>query len=579
MKHCLLLISTISIFLNSRAQGGWIKDANSLNDAATYTTTYPYVGASFIELNGDNYVDIFAPPVTMFINNGNGTFSEITPLQFSPTLAISGSSSGDLDNDGDNDIIVACVPSRVFFNDGTGSFADSSSALPTFVNYGSWGVAMSDYNNDRSLDFIFAYSNGLHPGSIPSPCHFYQQQSPGFDPTNIPLYPLTDSLHSYTNPYWSDYDMDGDMDLFMASGPDNGTPDYDFCYKNLKIETGIDSFSIMTTELFASQLQDGECYNFIDYDNDKDLDLCITNNYGAQTRLYRNDLSSYTEMTTPFTNTTTNMANCWGDYDNDGDLDVIITNSNQISKYYRNDGNTFMYLSNGFSTPTATNGIANADYDNDGDLDIFTNGIGYNGNTSSVGLFINDTVASNRKFVNIHLVGTSSNQSAIGAIVQLKATINGSSVWQMREVNAQNSFQGQNDLRVHFGLGNATIIDSVKIIWPSGTTEYYTNQQVNSFYEITEGIGSSNLSIENDVLEEQVTLYPNPANEVVHFHIPKEWMNKTIHCELVDIYGNVIKRQILTGDMSISLHSLSSGIYFIRLDIQGSMVIKKVVKQ
>ena len=190
------------------------------------------------------------------------------------------------------------------------------------------------------------------------------------------------------------------MDLFMASGPVMGIPDYDFCYKNLKIETGIDSLVPMTTELFATQTQDGQCYNFIDYDNDSDFDLCLTNYFSAPTRMYKNTGGIYTSISTAFTTTTTNIANCWGDYDNDGDLDVIITNDNQITKYYRNNGGiSFTYLSGGFTTPTATNGITNADYDNDGDLDVFTNGDGNNGNTSSEDIYVNDTVRK-QNFVN-----------------------------------------------------------------------------------------------------------------------------------------------------------------------------------
>jgi hypothetical protein len=578
LKHLLPIFLIIPV-LSSRAQGGWIKDTNPLNDAVTYTTTYPYVGASFIELNGDGLIDIFAPPVNMFINNGNGTFSEIIPLQFSPTLAVAGSSSADLDNDGDNDIIVASVPSRVFFNDGTGSFSDSSLQVPTFVNYGSWGVAISDYNNDRNLDFIFAYADGLLPGSIPSPCHFYQQQTGAFNPVNISLYPLTDSLNTYTNPYWSDYDLDGDMDLFMASGPGTGTPQMDLCYKNLKMETGVDSFTTMTTELFATDLQDGSCYNFIDYDNDKDLDLCVTNNSGAPTKLYRNDYGTYTDISVAFTNTATNMANCWGDYDNDGDLDVILTNRNQVSKYYRNDGGSFTYLSMGFSTETATNGIANGDYDNDGDLDIFTNGIGNNGSTNSVGLYINDTVAANRNFVNIELVGTTSNRSAIGAIVKLKATINGAPVWQLREVNAQNTMQGQNDLRVHFGLGNASSIDSVNIIWPSGTNEFYTGQQVNSFYRITEGTGSVNLSMESNDLDKGFKVFPNPTEDLIQIETSQTGKDESINYEVTDMYGNILINQSSKGNITVSMSSFSSGVYFIRVHNHGYTMVKKIIRQ
>jgi hypothetical protein len=561
------------------AQGGWIKDTNPANDAATYTTSYPYVGASFIELNGDRYVDIFAPPTTLLMNNGNGTFSEITSLPFTPTVAISGSSAVDLDNDGDNDLTIACVPSRVFFNDGTGTFSDSSAQVPAFIHHGSWAVAAGDYNEDRELDFIFAYANGQHPGTFPAPCRLYKQQSPGFHPLQVEVHPFTDSLSSYSNPYWSDYDLDGDMDLFIANGAGDGTSVLDFCYKNLKIELGVDSLERNTSDLFTLLTQDGKCYNFIDYDNDEDLDLCITNDYGAPSRLFRNDGGIYMLESTPFTTIATNVSNCWGDYDNDGDLDVIITNKTESSKYYRNDGSIFTYLPTGFTTPTATNGIANADYDNDGDLDIFINGLGSNGNASSAGLYINDTVAGNRNFVNLDLIGTTSNRSAIGAIVRLRAIINGNPVWQMREVNAQNTHQGQNDLRVHIGLGNATNIDSLVITWPSGLKEMYTNQGVNAFYQITEGAGSINLSAENNELDNAVLIFPNPTANEVQINLAPAFENEHMNYQLTDMYGNILQQQTILGNTRISMENLSSGVYFIRMSNATSTLVKKLIKQ
>lgn len=59
--------------------------------------------------------------------------------------------------------------------------------------------------------------------------------------------------------------------------------------------------------------------------------------------------------------------------------------------------------------------------------------------------------------------------------------------WQIREILAQNTFQGQNDLRVHFGLNAAAKIDSVEVVWLSGKKDVFTNVLPNQFYQITEG--------------------------------------------------------------------------------------------
>lgn len=571
----ILIIQNLTLF----AQGGWKFDTNPLNGTTSYTTIYSYIGCSFVELNGDKFVDLLLSPNTVFLNNGDGTFTQTKLLPYIVLNSTSGNSCADLDNDGDNDIIVSGVPSKVFFNNGLAIFSDSTSKIPNFGLYGSWGTAIGNFNNDRELDFFFAHGNGYLQPAQSKPCKFYKQTKNIFNPLSLLLAPVTDSLNTYTDPYWSDYDLDGDMDLFVATGPVMGIPDYDFCYKNLKIETGLDSLIPMTTELFATQKQDGQCYNFIDYDNDGDMDLCLTNYFSAATRMYKNTGGIYTSINTPFTVATTNIANCWGDYDNDGDLDVIITNDNQVSKYYRNNsGLNFTYLPGGFTTPTAVNGITNADYDNDGDLDLFTNGIGNNGNTISVGLYKNDTVAGNRNSINIKLKGTTSNASAIGATVRLKAIINNVPVWQLREVNAQNTFQGQNDLRVHFGLKYATTVDSLIVKWPSGLVENYVNFDVNSFYEITEGIGAVNTTVkQNDILRNDISVFPNPTSDIIRIHF--SYSNSNLNYQLINIQGKeLFEGKLNNNNSEIHMQALESGIYFLKIYEGDKFSTRKVIK-
>ena len=81
-------------------------------------------------------------------------------------------------------------------------------------------------------------------------------------------------------------------------------------------------------------------------------------------------------------------------------------------------------------------------------------------------LYHND--GNSNQWLTIKLIGTLTNKAAIGTKIRLKALINGIPVWQMREISAQTSYCGQNDLRAHFGLGNATLVDSIKVEWPAG---------------------------------------------------------------------------------------------------------------
>lgn len=577
------------------SQGGWTKITDPLNAVSQYTTFFPYAGASFIDINNDNLPDLHAAPRTLFLNQGNGIYNLTTPFNFNVLVAVSGSSWADLDNDGDNDCVVSCTPSRVFLNNGSGNFTNATTTFPGMQNYGSFACAVGNFNGDRIPDVMLTHAFQFHPGSLEEPCLLYERTDSAISTyQKITGYPFTDLLSNYTNPYWSDYDQDGDMDLFISNGPVNGTTALDLCYKNMKIETGQDTLIRMTSELFAIQQQDGQCYNFIDYDNDGDFDLCLTNYFGAPTRFYEANNGTYNSINTPFTNSTTNIANCWGDYDNDGDLDVIITNDNVITKYYRNDAGTFVYLPEGLTTPTATNGVTNADYDNDGDLDVFFNGVGNNGNTSSVGLYKNDTVAGSRNWINIKLSGTISNRSAIGSLVRLKSVINGLTVWQTREINAQNSFQGQNDLRVHFGLGNSSVIDSIKINWPNGMTESFINILPNRLYKAVEGeglteivVGIINLSLHLPESFKLYQNYPNPFNPStkIKFDIKSDSENRMSDVKLVIYNGlgkaieTIVDERLSQGSYSVDFNAegLPSGIYYYKISMGYFSQTKKMI--
>ncbi|MBK7856628.1 MAG: VCBS repeat-containing protein [Bacteroidetes bacterium] len=464
-----------------------------------------------------------------------------------------GASWADLDNDGDIDCIVAQKPSGVYLNDGIGNFTDVSSQIDSLNSFPAWGCAIGNWNNDAHLDFVFAHAGTFHtPG--PFPAKLYLNTANSITPQYITGYEITDNIGPYTVPYWSDFDLDGDMDLFMASGP-GGSAGPDYCYRNLKIESGNDTLELMTTELFAAQLQDGQCYNFIDADNDEDLDLCLTNYAGAQTKFYINNSGTYSLQTMPFTATAQNLTNCWGDYDNDGDVDVIITNDAVASKLYVNNGS--LNFSNAISFGMAgACGITNGDYDNDGDVDLFVHGLG-----NSRALYRNDSVYNNN-WVNIKCNGISSNKSAVGAIVKLKATINGNTYWQTREVSAQNSFQSQNDLRVHFGLGNATIIDSVIVSYSGGQTSTLTNIAVNNFYCHDEGSNSlcliTSINQQNLTGHNDIAVSPNPTDSFLQI----KSQNKIEQWMVFDESGRVC----LTGaSHKVNLSAIKKGSYFISI--------------
>jgi hypothetical protein len=116
---------------------------------------------------------------------------------------------------------------------------------------------------------------------------------------------------------------------------------------------------------------------------------------------------------------------------------------------------------------------------NDGKLDVLLVNIG-----EPPTLLINRTPTSHHAAL-FHLVGTKSNKAAIGA----KAILTTGDQTQIAEVRSGSSYLSQNDLHLHFGLGDAVTIDSVKILWPSGKEESLKNLPADFIYTIVEGSG------------------------------------------------------------------------------------------
>lgn len=578
MKKILFtLIVCLSSTLIVWSQAGFVKIVDATNPATTFLSPGIYKGAAWIDFDNDNDIDLFASPHRLFRNDGGGSFIEIpAPFGFVALQNPGGSSWADLNADGLIDCIIAQHPSGIYINNGNETFTNISSQIDSFNVFPSWGCAIGNWNNDAFPDFIFAHAANFHLAG-PFPSKLYLNTNNAITPSYVTGYTLTDSVKPYTVPYWSDFDLDGDMDLFVASGP-GGSAGPDFCYRNLKMETGLDTLERITNTLFSNQLQDGQCYNFIDFDNDQDLDLCLMNYSGAKSRFYQNDNNVYTELNFPFTTQLSNLTNNWGDFDNDGDLDVLITNDQQPTKYYINNGNGSFANAQNIGIAGAC-GIANGDFDNDGDLDLFIHG-----NGSSRAMFRNDTAANGNHWINIKCTGTISNNSAIGTIVKIKAVISGVPVWQMREINAQNSFQSQNDLRVHFGLGDATSIDSLIIKYPGATDQIFINIAPDIFYCHFEGNSSlCQVGLSNEELQplKALNFYPNPVHDFLEIILTEKNSSFPIVVEVIASNGAVVYAdEIMTSKekFTIDLRKLSAGNYSVAVVINSQKYSAKFIK-
>ena len=441
-----------------------------------------YSGAAWIDYNNDGLLDLFATRDQLFKNLGDGSFEKIVSDLGSNQLGNLGNGTtwGDVDNDGDLDCFIAGNTSLYYRNDGDDIFMPILDAtLKPENDIRGWSAAFGDYNNDGFLDVVITHPAGFI--SFPATPSFLLKGNGDGRFTRVDDFEFSTILAPYTVPTWYDFDLDGDLDLFLASGP-AGTAAPDYLYRNMLKETGIATLERIDDLAIGTDAQDGQVWNFIDYDNDGDLDAFLTNYGGASDRFYINEDGEYNLVSNALTQTGNHLANSWGDFDNDGDLDVVVT-SETGNTFFVNENGNFTQTNTAFTKSGSTRGAVSGDYDNDGDLDLYFTGI----QGEAQGLFKN-TTSNGNNFAKFKLTGTVSNRSAIGATIKIKAMINGAPVWQIRQISGQNSFNSQNSMIAHFGLADATTIDSVVVRFPSGQTTVLENQDVNTLHEITEEV-------------------------------------------------------------------------------------------
>jgi len=184
------------------------------------------------------------------------------------------------------------------------------------------------------------------------------------------------------------------------------------------------------------------------------------------------------------------------DFDNDMDLDLYMACgsgvSNYENRYYDNNGDgTFTQIVNhGGEGPVGrgndygvAESVVSADYDVDGFVDLaVTNGLLY----YPYGFGGPDTLIRNRgngnHWVEIDLIGVTSNGNGMGAKVYVTA----GGVTQLREQNGGYHRFSQDHQRLHFGLAGNTVIDEIRIEWPVGQVDVFTNVTVDQLYNATE---------------------------------------------------------------------------------------------
>lgn len=432
---------------------------------------------AWVDYNNDGWEDLFvtdrnpSKPNLLFTNSAGNNFYKATngPL-VNLTEKTVASAWGDYNNDGLVDVFVVNATgtqSRLFKNV-NGSYVEvSNTGLDVDPQY-FHGAAWFDMDNDGFLDLIVTnyFETKFHK--------IYRNNKNGTF-TSLKDNPIALESNRSTMPALADYNNDGLVDVFIPNGNDKPNS----LFKNI----GNGNFEKITQSVLSAASQNSVGALWADYNNDGWVDLYVLNASKQQNELFKNlgngnfEKINNTALTESFADTHTAL---WIDHDNDGDLDFYMSNDQGSSFYYINNGNDDFtkklgeMVSSNFGHAM---GAASADYNRDGHIDIF---VATHSNDKNK-LFCNQSNENNH-FINIKLVGTYSNKSAIGSTI--KITANGQS--QYRQVLPVQGLGSQNSLRQHFGLGSATTVATIEIKWPSGYVQILNNIAGDQFVTIIE---------------------------------------------------------------------------------------------
>jgi len=454
-------------------------------DPPVMSGTLFYGVCGWADYDGDGYLDLLAVVVDpsrtvrgrnfLYHNNRDGTFTKITdgPIGNADD-AFSGVAWGDYDNDGHLDLLAstALYKATVYRNQGDGTFVP---LLPAFTLSGlPWGGNWVDYDQDGWLDAFL--SDWAPSGTLPPNYLFRNTGAGAFTPITNNIIVTETANTDFTA--WADYDNDGLPDLVAAHGD---TPTA--LYHN----AGEGVFTKVKTGPIVQDTTPVGTPCWVDYDNDGNLDLFIKPNDARSLLYHNNGDGTFVRLTNviPFDprEAATSFPS-WGDYDNDGFLDFFVTGS-QGNYLFRNNGDgSFTRITTGSpaNDRALDSGAAWGDFDNDGFLDLMV-AVGTRPDRKN---FLYRNNRNSNSWLEITLVGKASNRSGIGAQVRARATIGGKTIWQMRLISCDSPSSSGGNLRAHFGFGDATNVDIVRIEWPSGIVQELSNVPTNQFLTVTE---------------------------------------------------------------------------------------------
>lgn len=572
------IISTLSLISETTSQILYSESAADAGVNHIYGNGAPGCGVSFYDFNQDGLDDLTLGGVQgrgiSFYRNTGGSFElialpVIVPFEVKQILWV------DFDNDGDMDLYVACYDgyNLLFKNNGNMAMQNitAQSGLPAEIHRG-FGALWSDVNRDGWLDLYYVKRRTEEETILNENRLFLNHPSGVFtEVTDVAgvadrgKKPFCTVAIDYDNDKWPDIYINNDKQTINTLLHNNGDG----------------SFSDVSVESMANIQMDAMGTALGDYDNDGWLDMYVSNIPDGNVLLHNNGPDengkfTFTDLATP-SNTSFNSV-AWGtnflDADNDGDLDLyvnsMLSGEDEInSTLYENLGDgTFRNLEGQLAEDTCVS-FSNAigDFNDDGIADIAV----VNQADFHTQLWRSQVSLIPNYFLKIKLQGRVSNRDGIGTRIE---SFSGDH-YQMRYTHCGIGFLGQNSGTEILGFGTRMVIDSIIITWPTGHVDVLydlipdatllivegstTNGQINIDPDIT--IISSAYTPDLNSSFSSIRISPNPAKDFIR--LPDFLVGPF---SIWNERGQLCKRGILNGKNNINIALFVPGWYNIIIE-------------
>lgn len=531
-------------------------------------TTYYIAFDNRWDSNGFDFELTETPPVTPPVSGLTFTPEFMPTIGGAYKLAIA-----DMNGDFLDDIVTVSEGEiQIHYQEATGGFTPVTIATDLADFLPTWSIAIADYDKNGFSDILYGGGSGVT---------FMRANGTGtaFEEVSGAEYVFSQRSN------FVDINNDGHLDAFVC---------HDVQPNVFYINDGLGNLS--HNQGGMGDHPNGGNYGsiWVDYDNDGDPDLFIAKCRGGQTtakinELHRNDgngVFTDVSVSSNMADSVQTWSSAWNDYDNDGLMDALVGASSTADgthKFMRNLGDgTFEDITAGSGwdlNESLSIEHISFDFDNDGYADVmgggnkimFNNGdltfspsvypfgVGAVGDLNDDGfldvqsgstIYFNN--GNDNNWIKVNLQGIQSNSHGIGARVELY----GSWGKQIRDVQSGIGFRHMSTMNVHFGIGEATEIDSVLVKWPSGIIDVIQTPAINESIIMVEGTNQLSLLEEDG---KSVILFPNPTTEVLYAE-NLDVLNMT-RIYVVSQLGQVVMEGA-TNTNEFDVAHLEEGLYF-----------------